>query len=57
VISKNYEENLQNKMVAFKEETNTSKAVHWLFLTTKGVKQNNYSGIIQKELMLDDLFI
>jgi AAA+ ATPase superfamily predicted ATPase len=56
VISKNYEENLQNKIFAFKEETNTNKAVHLLFLTTKGVKQNNYSGIIQKELMLDDFF-
>jgi AAA+ ATPase superfamily predicted ATPase len=56
VISKNYEEILQNKIFAFKEENNPSKAVHLLFITTKGVKQNRYSGLIQKEMELNDLF-
>ncbi|MDR0873388.1 MAG: ATP-binding protein [Prevotellaceae bacterium] len=56
VITRSYEENLQNKISAFKDENSTGKAVHLLFLTTKGVKQNRYSGIIQKELTLNGLF-
>ncbi|GHT55154.1 hypothetical protein FACS189451_09160 [Bacteroidia bacterium] len=56
VITKSYEAILQNKINAFKEENNLSKAVHLLMLTTLGVKQNPYSEIIQKELILNDLF-
>ncbi|GHT64105.1 hypothetical protein AGMMS50239_21200 [Bacteroidia bacterium] len=55
-ITKEYESNLRNKIFAFKEETGTQKAVHLLMLTTFGVKQNKYSGIIQNELKLNNLF-
>jgi hypothetical protein len=34
----------------------TRKAVHLLMLTTFGIKQNKYSGIMQKELIINDLF-
>jgi AAA+ ATPase superfamily predicted ATPase len=57
VITKDYEENLRNKIFTFKEETDTRKAVHLLMLTTWGVKKNKYSEIIQKELIIDDLFV
>ena len=55
-ISKDYEENLQNKILAFKTETGTRKAVHLLMFTTFGLNKNKYSGIVQKELTLADLF-
>jgi len=56
VITKSYEENLMNKIAAFKAETQTKKAVHLLMLTTHGITKNKYSEIIQKELILNDLF-
>jgi hypothetical protein len=55
-IDKKYEENLQNKIGTFQEETKTRKAVHLVMLTTYGLAKNKYSGIAQKEVMLDDLF-
>jgi hypothetical protein len=30
--------------------------VHLLMLTTYGLVKNKYSGIVQKEIVLDDLF-
>jgi len=56
VITKSLEENLKNKIAAFKAETKTRKAVHLLMLTTYGLTNNRYSEIIQKELILNDLF-
>ena len=56
VITKSCEEELKNKIAAFKAETKTRKAVHLLMLTTYGVAENKYSGIVQKELALNDLF-
>ena len=56
-ITKNYEDNLQNKICAFKSETRTLKAVHLLMLTTFGLQKNKHSEIVQKELILEDLFI
>jgi len=56
VIDKNYEANLRNKLFTFKEETKTRKAVHLLMLTTYGLAKNKYSGLVQKEITLNDLF-
>jgi hypothetical protein len=56
IITKNYENNLHNKITSFKEETKTKKAVHLVLLTTFGVKQNQYAGMVQKELVFNDLF-
>ena len=56
VIDKNYEANLRNKIYTFKEETKVRKAVHLLLITTYGLAKNKYSGIAQKEVILDDLF-
>ena len=55
-ITKDYEENLRNKIAAFKAETQTRNAVHLVMLTTFGVKKNKYSEIAQKELTIDCLF-
>jgi hypothetical protein len=55
-ITKQYEENLQNKIAAFKEETKTTKALHLLMITTNGVKQNRYAELVQKQLTLSDIY-
>jgi len=56
VITKEYEEKLREKIEVFRQEIVPRKAIHLLMLTTFGVKQNKYSGIIQNEINLDDLF-
>jgi AAA+ ATPase superfamily predicted ATPase len=55
-ITKAYEENLQNKIYAFKEENATGKAIHLMMLTAAGIKHNKYSEIVQRELTINDLF-
>jgi hypothetical protein len=32
------------------------KAIHLTMVTTYGIKQNEYAGIIQNEVVMDDLF-
>jgi hypothetical protein len=56
-ITKAYEEKLREKIEAFRQELTPRKAIHLLMLTTFGVKQNPYSGIVQNEVTLDDLFL
>ena len=56
VIDKKYDETLRNKIAAFQEETHTRKSLQLTFVTTYGVKQNAYSGHVQKEVVLEDLF-
>jgi len=55
-ITKDYEEKLREKIEVFRQEVAPRKAIHLLMLTTFGVKQNLYSGIVQNEVTLDDLF-
>ena len=56
VIDKKYDEVLRHKITAFQEETQTHKSLQLTFVTTYGVKSNAYSGHIQKEVLLEDLF-
>ena len=55
-VSKEYEANLRNKIAVFREESKTRKAIHLVMLTNYGILQNKHSGIIQKEVVLDELF-
>jgi hypothetical protein len=55
-IDKKYEENLRNKKAAFIEETKNRKSIHLTMVSTYGVKRNEYSGVIQSEVKMDDLF-
>ncbi len=55
-IDKDYDEELRNKIEAFKIETGTKKAVQLVFVTSYGIKQNMYSSRVQGEVILDDLF-
>ncbi len=56
-ITKQYDEHLRNRIENFRSSTKTRKALHQTFVTTYGIKKNSYSGNVQNEVMLDDLFI
>ncbi len=47
---------VRNKVATFKSASKTRKAIVPTMITTFGVKPNMYSGIIQQEVTLDDLF-
>ena len=55
-ITKQYDEHLRNRAEHFRSATKTRKALHQTFVTTYGLKRNMYSGNIQSEVLLDDLF-
>ena len=55
-ISKKYAENLRNKIGAFREATRTSKALFLTMITTYGVADNKYKGLIQNDLDMEVLF-
>ncbi len=55
-ITKQYDEHLRNRAESFRSATKTRKALYQTFVTTYGVKQNMYSGNVQSEIRLGDLF-
>ena len=50
------EADIERKVSTFIEATKTDKSIIVTMITTKGVEQNEHSGCIQRELVLDDLF-
>lgn len=56
-ISKKYDEELRERRELFRSISKTKKALHLTMITTYGLKQNSYSGMIQSEVILDDLFL
>lgn len=55
-IDKKYAENLRNKVGQFRMHTGTKKALFLTFITTYGVQQNKYAGLLRSELTMNDLF-
>ncbi|MCR5280031.1 MAG: AAA family ATPase [Lachnospiraceae bacterium] len=55
-IDKDYDETLRKRIEVFRSKTGTKKAVQIVFVTTYGVESNQYSGIVQRQVLLDDLF-
>ncbi len=53
---KNYLERLKSKLGTFEQVTKTRSAIHLTFVTAAGLLHNKYSGIVQSEVTLDDLF-
>lgn len=47
---------IQMRRELFKSLTETRKAVHLTYATTYGLKRNAHAGIVQSEVVLDDLF-
>lgn len=56
VIDADYEKSLRNKKSIFIQSTGTRKAIHTTLVTTFGLRQNSHSGVVQNEVLLDDLF-
>lgn len=55
-ITKDYEAVLRNKIACFMSETKTRKSVQLTFVSSFGLRRNAYSGVVQNEVTLDDLF-
>ena len=56
IVDKDYDRKLRNKIEAFRRNTNTKKNLQCTMITTYGVTKNTYSGLIQSQVVLDDLF-
>ena len=46
----------RKRIETFRKKTGTRKAIQIIFVVTYGVEANPYSGIVQKQVVLDDLF-
>ena len=55
-IDKGYEMNLRNKLIRFMACNDKPKSVQMTFVTTYGIERNTHSGIVNNEVILDDLF-
>lgn len=55
-IDAEYEKDLIQRKTTFAEVTKTKSAVHTIMVTTNGLAHNAYTGEIQNEVDLDDLF-
>ena len=55
-IDKDYDQKLRNKISVFREATNCRKTIQLSMISTFGILQNKYSGIVNQEVLLDDLF-
>lgn len=55
-IDKGYEQKLRERMSIFLAETMTRCCTRITMVTTYGVLQNKHSGIVNDEVLLDDLF-
>ena len=56
VLKKRESENIDNKVLAFKTVTGTSKSVYLTLVTTNGLVDNEYARKFQNVLYLDSLF-
>lgn len=57
LIDKSYDMTLRTRRESFREHTKTKKTVQIIFISTYGLKQNKYSGLISGQVVLDDLFV
>ena len=56
VIDKELFETIRNRTELFRREQKTRKNLRCTFVTLYGVKQNHYSGIVNNQIILNDLF-
>ncbi|MBO7598046.1 MAG: ATP-binding protein [Bacteroidales bacterium] len=55
-VSKDYADNLRNKLSVFRDDTGLKKSFALTMITTYGIIQGKNSGIVQNEVVMDDLF-
>ena len=56
-ITKSYDVTLRHRINAIMSRLKSTQSLQLTFITTFGVKRNMYSGIVQSEVTLDDLFV
>lgn len=56
VIDADYSQRLRERASSFRVATKTKKTIWHTFVTTYGVKRNQYAGIVNSEVTTDDLF-
>ncbi len=56
LIDKKYEKLLRDRMAMFRHAERIGKDLRLTFVTTYGLKQNEYKGIVGNEITLEDLF-
>lgn len=57
VIDKDEERRLQHRISTLQQSLSPRQTIHLTFVTTYGITYGKYSGIIQKSLTMDDLFM
>ena len=55
-ISKEEENKLRNRIEALKKTLTAKQSVHLTMITTYGIAYGKHSGIVQKQVVMDDLF-
>lgn len=55
-IDKDYDLKLRNKIEAFRRDTSYKGTIQLVMITTFGLKKNQYSSLIQNQIVLNDLF-
>ncbi len=56
-ITKSDDEDFDNKLNAFLQQTKTTKSLMLTLVTSFGIVQNKYSGHIQNQVVMEDLFV
>jgi len=54
-IDRSYDLALRRKIETFRNDTKTKKALHLTMLTTYGIKPGKYAGLVQSEVIMDEL--
>lgn len=54
-IDKGYDKTLRSRLALVRDKMKKTENLQLTFVTTFGVRQNMYSGIVQSEVILDDL--
>ncbi|MBR6978500.1 MAG: ATP-binding protein [Prevotella sp.] len=55
-IDKDYANDLQNKLEAYRKLSKDKRTLHLVMVTTNGVIHNSYYNMVQYEVTMDDLF-
>ena len=55
-LDKDYADRLNTRKETFRMVTGTRKSLHTTMITTYGVRQNKYAGVVQREVTVNDLF-
>lgn len=56
VITADYADKIRNKVAIFRQETGTKKTIFVTMITTYGIVENQYAGVVQNQLTAEDLF-